>query len=343
MTTIADAFNDQAEACVALGSPFTASLLRLVAQNLNDDHPVGTFLQNWSSLDDFRSGAVALRLAGALHSLVLLGKSPTLSSVYPPNAPSETTLWNTVDTAMRTHADHLIEWMYSAPQTNEIRRSSALIPGFHIIAQETGLPMILSEIGASAGLNLNWDQYRIEINGHIWGPENAPVRLTPEWHGPLPPKAVISVAEREGCDINPLDPANESDCLRMMSYIWPDQSRRIENTKRALELAAHTAHIIAREDAIHFLKRRLQPINGKARVIYHSIMWQYLPPADQAKGEAMICAAGDAATAENPLAWLRMEADNAGKGAAVTLNIWPNGETRNLGRADFHGRWIRWN
>jgi len=50
MTTIADAFNTQADACENLESPFTATLLRLMAQNLTDTHPVGAFLHNWPSL-----------------------------------------------------------------------------------------------------------------------------------------------------------------------------------------------------------------------------------------------------------------------------------------------------
>ncbi len=29
-------------------------------------------------------------------------------------------------------------------------------------------------------------------------------------------------------------------------------------------------------------------------------------------------------------------------GAALSLRLWPGNETHNIGRADFHGRWIRW-
>jgi hypothetical protein len=37
-----------------------------------------------------------------------------------------------------------------------------------------------------------------------------------------------------------------------------------------------------------------------------------------------------------------MEADEKSEGAGITLQIWPNGEKYNLGRVDFHGRWINW-
>ena len=37
-----------------------------------------------------------------------------------------------------------------------------------------------------------------------------------------------------------------------------------------------------------------------------------------------------------------MEADGLSPGAALTLTLWPGGETIPLGRADFHGRWVDW-
>ena len=56
-------------------------------------------------------------------------------------------------------------------------------------------------------------------------------------------------------------------------------------------------------------------------------------------------AAGAQATPNRPLAWLSMETDGdtTGKvGAALTLRLWPGDITLELGRADFHGRWINW-
>lgn len=343
MTGLRDAFNKQADACEDLGSDFTATLLRLVARELRNDHPVGVHLHNWADYNDFRSGAVALRLAGALHSVVLLGFDDDLAAVYPPHNVDADTLWVAVEQAMRAHPDHIIGWMKSPPQTNEIRRSNALIPGFHVIAEATGLPLVMSEIGASTGLNLNWDGFAMEIADQVWGDASSDVRLAPDWDGPLPPNAEITVLGREGCDVQPLDPNSEDDTLRMLSYIWPDQTARIENTKRAIDMARASGRRVLKEDAISFIARRLAPVDGAVRVIYHSIMWQYLTDEDQAKGAALIAKAGAAATPGSPVAWLRAEPDDKPDGAAIILNLWPGGETRELGRMDFHGRWIKWN
>jgi hypothetical protein len=43
-----------------------------------------------------------------------------------------------------------------------------------------------------------------------------------------------------------------------------------------------------------------------------------------------------------PLAWFGMEADELRDGAALTLRIWPGYHRIMLGRADFHGRWVKW-
>ncbi|MGY9028275.1 MAG: DUF2332 family protein [Rhodobacterales bacterium] len=49
--------------------------------------------------------------------------------------------------------------------------------------------MILSELGASAGLNPQLDQFYIAV-GAGYGPADSTVVLRPEWSGTLPLKAV---------------------------------------------------------------------------------------------------------------------------------------------------------
>jgi len=56
----------------------------------------------------------------------------------------------------------------------------------------------------------------------------------------------------------------------------------------------------------------------------------------------LIAAAGAVATKDSRLDWFGMENDGGERGAALTLRLWPGDHTINLGRADFHGRWIEW-
>ena len=243
---------------------------------------------------------------------------------------------------MRSDEAFMLERLKSAPQTNEVRRSSALLPGFLRIAALTGKPLVLSEVGASAGLNLQWDRYSYRLGDFHWGGASA-VELAPRWEGPPPPTADIMVVERAGCDLNPLDPASEDDRLRLFSYIWADQQDRLDRTAAALDMATQSGLKVEKADAIDWLHKRLAtPRPGMTHVIYHTIAWQYLPPALKAEGEALIAEAGARATEAAPLARLQLEADGKPDGAAILLTLWPTDETREIGRADFHGRWVKW-
>lgn len=340
--TIRQSFRRQAKACADLGSPFTARFCMLAAEHLTDETPVGATVLGWSGNPDGTHDALALRLAGTLHALVRAGQDAALAAVYPPHAADDDTLWAAIETALRHNEDFILERLKSAPQTNEVRRSSALLPGFLTIARMTEKPLRLSEIGASAGLNLHWDRYAYTLGDLQWGGPS-PVMLEPEWEGPSPPIAQIEIIDRAGCDLNPLDPKSEADRLRLFSYIWADQTDRLQRTTAALAIAADTAIKVEKADAVDWLRTRLsQPHPGMTHVIYHTIAWQYLPAHLKAEGEILIAEAGARATADAPLARLQLEADGKADGAAITLTLWPTGETRELGRADFHGRWVKW-
>jgi Uncharacterized protein conserved in bacteria len=345
MTTGAEvrkSFRQQATYCDDLGSAFTARFCRMAAERLSESTAVGRQILLWQSDPTGTGSAVALRLAGALHALVLSGQNEALAAAYPPNEVSDDTLWSACEAALIRNESFILNRLNSAPQTNEVRRSSALLPGFLTIAKLFKLPLVLSEVGASAGLNLQWDRYRYALGGLSWGPDSAVV-LEPDWQGPAPPDVTLSVVDRAGCDLKPLDPSSADDRLRLMSYIWADQSDRLERTRHALTIAKENGLRADRADAIDWLADRLSvPRRGAVHVIYHTIAWQYLPAGLKAKGEALIAEAGARATAEAPIARLQLEADGKPNGAAITLQVWPNGERREIGRADFHGRWVRW-
>ena len=339
---IRESFRRQAKACADLGSPFTARLCTLTAERLTGNSRVGATLLGWPGNPDGSGDALALRLAGTLHALVRSGQDPALAAVYPPHAADDDTLWHAIEVAMRRDEAFILERLKSAPQTNEVRRSSALLPGFLTIAALTAKPLILSEVGASAGLNLQWDRYSYRLGDFSWGKSSA-VELAPRWEGPPPPQAAIEITERAGCDLNPLDPGSKEDRLRLFSYIWADQQDRLDRTAAALAMATESGLKVEKADAIDWLRKRLTtPRPGRTHVVYHTIAWQYLPPALKAEGEALIAEAGNRATPEAPLARLQLEGDGKPEGAALLLTLWPSGKTREIGRADFHGRWVNW-
>lgn len=339
--SFAAACRDQARSCAALGSPFTARLLTLAADRLAPGTALADRLLGWPGDISARGASVPLRLAGALHALALDGSDPALAAAYAA-PPGDAALWAAVASALARHEARLMRWLDSPPQTNEVGRSAALIAAGHWLAARHGLPLVLSELGASAGLNLLWDRYALALpDGSRRGPVEAALTLAPGWTGALPPDAAVRVIDRAGVDLNPLDPA--ADRLRLLAYVWPDQPDRLARLRAALAEAGRSHPPVARGDAADWLSARLATRHpGALHLVCHTIAWQYFPPGTQARCRAALDAAGAAARDDAPLARLAMEADGAGPGAALTLTSWPGGGTVELARVDFHGRWIDW-
>ncbi|WP_322891545.1 MULTISPECIES: DUF2332 domain-containing protein [unclassified Yoonia] len=335
---ISAAFATQAAACDNLGSPFMGRLMRLCATQGWPDGAVTDRIYGWSGDLGPSGQSVPLRLAGALHALHLQGNA-TLAQVYPPRCTDDVTLWAAVAKVLVSEEAAILRWLDSPPQTNEVRRSAPLIALGHWLADRYALPLRCSELGASAGLNLHWDDYALEIGGQHFGPATPALTLAPDWTGPLPPAARPQVSARAGVDLNPLDPRDPDDTLRLQAYLWPDQPDRLALTQAAM---ANARTPIAKGDAIDWLSNRLDHHAGQTHLVYTTIAWQYFPAAVQAQGAAMIHAAGQTARKDAPLAWFGMEPDGAGPGAALTLRLWPGDLTFALGRADFHGRWVHW-
>ncbi len=75
--------------------------------------------------------------------------------------------------------------------------------------------------------------------------------------------------------------------------------------------------------------------------MFHSIVLQYLPDDSRRGMKAALRQAGEGATAEAPLTWLRME-PAGGKHADLRLTSWPGGAEEVLATSGFHGADIRW-
>lgn len=338
--TLEEAFRIQAEACRQLDSPFMGQLLDILAGHWPQDSAIGRKFASFDGDIGPSGHSLPLRIAGGLHALVLSGAAPDLKALYPPQESSDFALRKGVLKALEDHADFLLDWTDSAPQTNEVRRSAALIAGAHVAVQHFDLPVHLSELGASGGLNMMWDHFALEIDGTRFGASVPAVLLAPDWTGPLPPSRRPRIADRAGMDLNPLDPARGDHLLRMMAYLWPDQPHRLALTRAAASVASTRP---VQGDAIDWLAPRLASAPpGHLHLIQHTVAWQYFPKEAQARGRALIEATGAQATPDRPLAWLSMESDGGTRGAAIVLRLWPGDLRIDLGRGDFHGRWIDW-
>lgn len=332
--SVRDAFRGQAANCAALGSPFMARFMELAADRLEPGSPVTDRILGWSGDASANADNVPLRLAGALHALRLEGVA--LVEVYPPCDVDDDTLWSAAENAMARHADQILSWLDSPPQTNEVRRAAIILPALAHLQREFGQPIELLELGASAGLNLRCDRFLLKLPGCSLGDATSRVVLEPEWTGPMPPVVLPRIVRRAGVDLSPLDPTRPQDRLRLLAYIWADQPDRLERTRAAIDLAQTVPAEIATGDAGQWLAREVsRPSEGHLRVVLHTVAWQYFPAATRLAAEKAMNSAGGA------LARIGMEYDG-GKGAGVTVTTWPGGKPRHVARADFHGRWVTW-
>ena len=341
---VVEALQRQATACEDLGSPMYAELLRLLV----DDYEVGgSSVEVLAGYEDRSFGeAVGLRLLGAVHGLVLAGEVPELAAFYPSVGGTWDPVlgWEAFEQVLESHAGEIRSLLTQPPQTNEVGRSAALYGGLLQLVEAVPLPVRLFELGASAGLNLRADHFRYVADGLSYGPTDSPVVFESAWSGRVP-SVELRIAERVGCDIAPVNPLTEEGARTLTSYVWPDMASRLARLKGAVAIAREVPADVRREDSVSFV-RGLELSRGHVTVVWHSIMWQYLSREDRTLVEERLNDLGEQATADTPLARLRLEPLARSAGGAyeflVELQTWPGGVRRILGRAEPHGQGLVW-
>ncbi len=333
------AFDFQADWARRLGSPFTERLLGAAQTAIDRSTSVGRRVLDWPG--DPVADALVLRLLGGLNGLVRDGALPLLASAYPPKP----LLLHDNLVALLVDAfgdERLLPWLDVPPQTNEVARSGVLMPGLMVVAAETGLPLRLFELGASAGLNLRVDRYGYDLGGVRVRPPGAPFVLAPAWTGPPPPAATVTVMSRRGVDRVPVDLT--SDRQRLLAYVWPDQVDRVARLEAAIAAFQADPLAIDRHDAADWVDENVTLLPGAATVVFHSIAFQYFSATSRRRIEDCLAALGDRATRDAPLAWLRFEFEAGAAEARPTLRLrlWPDGEDRLLARAHPHGASVTW-
>ncbi|HEV7659086.1 MAG TPA: DUF2332 family protein [Allosphingosinicella sp.] len=333
-------FAEQAFWCGRLGSLFTARLCETLGARLDRGSAVGRRALAWPGDPRALADALALRLCAGLHFIVRERRAPGLAALYPPAAlPDEAALW--AEVAPFLDDPELDTWLDSAPQTNEVGRSAVLMSGLLVVAARFRLPILLYELGAGAGLNLLLDFYRYDLGGLSAGDRDSPILLKPEWEGPPPPGATVTIVGRAGADLNPA--RLSQDAARLPAYLWPDQPERLSRLEAALAIAAGHPPRVDKADAADWIEAvlALAPEPGVARVVMHSVAFQYFGPQAQARVARHIEAAGAAADAGAPLAWLRFEKEADADRYALRLQTWPGGEDL-LAWTHPHGSRITW-
>jgi hypothetical protein len=350
---LVEAFRVQAEACRRLGSPMYGELLDRLVDDIDGGGPSRDVLAGHE--DDPGPSALALRLLGSVHRLVLRSTSHDRPDGDDPAAelaahyPSVGGTWD-LDAAwpvfrrlLADRPDAVREWLDRPPQTNEVGRAAALMGGLlHLDGRQRGLPVRLLEIGASGGLNLLADRFCYhDGSGPVQGDPHSAVQLVDAWRGrSLQPWPGLTVVERSGCDPMPVDVTSDEGALTLTAYVWPDQPARLDRLRGAVRLAAEQPVAVRRQPASDFLAG-VEPRQGATTVLWHSVMWQYLPADEKQAVETRIQELAAAATDEAPVVRLSLEPTRTQEGDRheflVAMQVWPAGDHRVVGVAEPHG------
>ncbi len=283
---------------------------------------------------------------GAIHYLLLLGNRHPLAGFYgscvPAPRPAREAFPCFRDFVManssaitRLLAERLV-------QTNEVRRSAYLRPALcHAARFFPGRPLALVEIGASAGLNLLWDQYCCRYaSGETAGNPGSPVQITSSFRGPARPDLaapVPAISHRIGLDLHPVDAGDPDDALWLRSLVWPENAERRALLECALAFRASFPIDLRGSDgfaALPGVAREIPP--GPVLTVYHT------HTANQITAEAR---AGFLATIEalgrrRDLIHL---CNNIRPG--LHLTVFREGSRvcdERIAEVDGHARWIEW-
>lgn len=231
-------------------------------------------------------------------------------------------------------------------QTQVVRRCTCLLPAFGQVHREAGAPLALIDVGASAGLNLNFDRYAyryLRDGSEVlrWGRGVAQVELEADLRGPgtLPaPPREIPVARRDGIDLNPIDLADPDELLWLRALIWPEHVERHAQLVDAAAELGHSPIGLHRGDASRDLPHLLERVPDETALVVYSTIAMYQIPRD---GRQQITAALEARSRERPVWRVALEGVHP---PSLTLTRYRSGsgETELLARASPHGWWIEW-
>ena len=325
------------------GAPGTAKVIRALIAVMQGETSIARRIANWQG--PIIKDAMPLRINGGLHNLVLTGEDTRLGAVYGGLMTDQTAIDALVAELVETYDSRLLPWLDGPPQTNEAGRSASLMAGLLWLSQHVPAQFEMLELGSSAGINTMMDRYFFDLGGVKVGPENSPMRIVPEWKGNSPPATKPEIVSIRGCDVAPIDLSDPDSALRLKSYVWPEAFERMGRIDAAVELAGQKVPDVVKMDAAAFVEGALALPQqaGTTRVLFHSIVWQYVPDDQQQRVREAMRASANAATPDKPLAWVSLETNRKTFRHELHVTHWPgDGEATLLACAHPHGAWVEW-
>jgi hypothetical protein len=228
-------------------------------------------------------------------------------------------------------------------QTNEVSRCAGLMPLFVAASKDAGgRPLFLVDLGASAGLNLFWDQYSYIYGDRLEaGDRNSPVQIECALRGlniPPLPAFFPAVGGRVGVDLNPLDVRVEDDQLWLRALIWPEHDKRAKLLRSAIAVVRHQPLKILAGDGVELLPDVIRTVPTDAVLC---IMRIFTPISRENRGVLAALIADYAANRDVMMITAR---PHGGDDSELCLTSFVDGRRheQTLAYMQNHGDWIEW-
>ncbi len=231
-------------------------------------------------------------------------------------------------------------------QTNALNRCSYILPILSHYFGGKNLNII--DIGTSAGLTMNFEQYEYYFNDeYFFG--NSPVKIKSEIReGEIPHFTELpKINKKIGIDQNPLDLKQTQNANWLKALIWADRIPRLKKMNAAIELAQkESTELIKAEKLNEFESIIMEQEKDIPLFVYHThALYQFSKENRTAFRSLM-----DEIGSQRDLYYLAVEGhrvfdtDFNAEGVLVVLTTYKKGEksVKLIAQTNGHANWIKW-
>ncbi|MCY1672951.1 DUF2332 family protein [Novosphingobium sp. SL115] len=319
----------EADKAHGFGKPFVAAVLESLERVLPVVPSLLHMVEDWPG--DLAPAGVIFRLNAGLHALARSGRHPQLQRIYAAAGnglvPDAAQLDLAIALALAEGEADLGGYIARPTQTNEVGRIAGLAAVLMELNARTVMPSEILELGSSAGLNLNLDRYACNVFDTVAGNPRSRVRIAPRWTGRKMPSAPVPIAATRGVDLHPLDVAKARHRERLHAYVWPCETARDQRLSAAIAIARRHPPRVDRGTATAWLDAQLASPQRESvrRVVFHSMVVQYMPEAERIALRRTLARAGAAATPQRPLVAVGLEWSGDRKAVELRVRQWNGG------------------
>ena len=195
-------------------------------------------------------------------------------------------------------------------QMNEVGRCADVLPALGRIADETGRPLAVVDLGTGAGLGLNLDRYRYTYRtpdgtAHDVGDAAARVHIECRVRTGAPPlpRRIPAIADRVGVDVEPLD-VTDREVLAWLAACVPPEAGAVTRFAAAAELVRSEPARRVRGDLLDVLPDVIASVPADAHVcLIDTYVHVFLGPDDLERFDAIVARIGR----ERDLDWVSVD------------------------------------